>query len=633
MRSSRTKRPPTTRRNNMFFRHRCAAVVLLVAVSHLQLLKVTAYTISPKTGWVVPSRISTKVSPTRLQVSTRHSAPSTSNAADDDDEALLKQVGKSQLQDLCRQYSLSTDGTKEVLLKRLRDYANEQAEMERKRQKERITRVEQGGENDKERYEIVNDYPEDDDEEGYFYFYAPGNFTANNETASTTETKPKVSKPTYLNQNTITAPPPPEPNENGERVVTVYSTKEHNDLTGVAAAQPGFNALSNDAMMAGSESSKPAPWDMQDRQSEASSKELEEAKETVTELVHVLLTMTGAPAFREEFSEGLTPMEEMNRSRKGRPIDLSPEGFVGFDPAKVPTDILVASSQALRAGRGQVLQDVLRDYELRAIGHDGMAGDDEEKGGGHYREVSKVRAFLEGYRRAEVRRVARETATVLLDKLVSEGIEGLDFLLASMTKTSDDDSRFALNDALLDYLNDAIRQQEKKVEQLVASRPQKINGELVERHEAVDKLEALWNVTNEDGVQVETLDPNDPRVQNALKEENSRSQLVVEGSLGSPRATPETASEQLLLLLTLLRERIKAEAAFASDEKGRNLRILAYCLHVSADKDREEIIRKEVGTSVDVSALSRVGLSRLPSLSHSPPLVHSTNSDLTRSLS
>ena len=76
-----------------------------------------------------------------------------------------------------------------------------------------------------------------------------------------------------------------------------------------------------------------------------------------------------------------------------------------------------------------------------------------------------ARSFLEGYRRAEVRRVARETTTVLLDK-VTEGIEGLDFLRASMTKTSDDTGDVGeLNDALLDYLNDSIRQQEKKVEQ------------------------------------------------------------------------------------------------------------------------------------------------------------------------
>ena len=62
--------------------------------------------------------------------------------------------------------------------------------------------------------------------------------------------------------------------------------------------------------------------------------------------------------------------------------------------------------------------------------------------------------------------MARETTTVLLDKLVTEGIEGLDFLRASMTKTSDDTGDVGeLNDALLDYLNDSIRQQEKKVEQ------------------------------------------------------------------------------------------------------------------------------------------------------------------------
>ena len=50
--------------------------------------------------------------------------------------------------------------------------------------------------------------------------------------------------------------------------------------------------------------------------------------------------------------------------------------------------------------------------------------------------------------------------------MVMEGIEGLDFLHASMTKTSDDTGDMGeLNDALLNYLNDSICQQEKKVEQ------------------------------------------------------------------------------------------------------------------------------------------------------------------------
>jgi hypothetical protein len=581
----------------MFF-----APILLVAATILQ---VESFVFPQRVGWSVPRVASVSSSSHFVSTNQDVQKSATDDNEEDDDEALLRQVPKAQLEGLCTQYNLSTKGTKKVLLQRLRQYANEQAELEQKRRRERIARVEEGGQDGKERYEIVNDYPEDDGDEGYFYFQDPVNTTASNESCAEAHQKPKQpAKPTYISQNSITAPPPPpiEPDENGERVVTVYSTKDHNDLTGVAAAQPGYNALSNnDAMMQGSESASPAPWDMEDsqRQSEASSKELEEAKEVVTELVHALLQMTGAPAFREEFSEGLTPMDKNGRKALS---ESSPEGFVGFDPSKVPTDILVSSSQALRAGRGQVLQDVLRDYELRAIGHDGMAGDDEEKGGGHYRELSKVRAFLEGYRRAEVRRVARETATVLLDKLVSEGIEGLDFLLASMTKTSDDTGDVGeLNDALLDYLNDAIRQQEKKVDQLVGTRTEQVNDDLtVERNDVADPIEGLWNVTNENGKRVETLDPNDPKVQSVLEEETIKSQSL-EGTLGSARQMPNTAPEQLLLLLTLLRERIKAEAAFASDEKGRNLRILAYCLHVRTDKDREEIIKKDVGTSIDVS--------------------------------
>jgi hypothetical protein len=510
---------------------------------------------------------------------------------DDDyfsDEELLREVSQSQLADLCTQCNLSTKGSKKQLLKRLRDHANEQADLEQKRRRERLARVEEGGQDGKERYEIVNDDPEDDDDEGYFYFHDPSNET---------ETKPRAEKPTYVTNNVITAPPPPlEPDENGERVVTVYSTKDHNDLTGVAAAQPGKNPLSNDAMMTGSSESS-APWDMADshRTAEASSKELEDAKEAIAELVHALLAMTGAPAFHEEFSEGLQPVANGRERRSSS----APEGFLGFDPSKVPTDLLVASSKALRSGRGQMLQEVLRDYELRAVGHDGMAGDDIETGGGHYREVSKVRAFLEGYRRAEVRRVARETTTVLLDKLVSEGIEGLDFLLASMAKSSDDTGDAGeLNDSLLDYLNDAIRQQEKKVKPTIESDQIRLTGVSPESDED-GQIEGLWNVTTEDGSRVETLDPNDPRVQKALKDEASKSET---GMFGMARPIPESPSEQLLLLLTLLRERIKAEAAFANDEKGRNLRILAYCLQVATNKDREEIIKQGTGSSVDVSA-------------------------------
>ena len=289
----------------------------------------------------------------------------------------------------------------------------------------------------------------------------------------------------------------------------------------------------------------------------------------------------------------------------GRPNGPSrSKEFVGFRPADVPTDLLTRSSQALRAGRGRVLQEVLRQFELQAIGQDGVHGDSTDRGGGHYREVTKVRAFLEGYRRAEVRRLARETTTLLLDKLCSEGVEGLDLTLSTMVRSSDDTSNDAgeLNDSLLDFLNDAIRQQEKKVDELVATRldaaaSEDVNEAITEYHD--DPTDRLWNVTVEDGQRVETLDPNDPNVQRVLEQEAAKSAA---DARGAPLSLPETAPEKLLLLLTLLRERIKAEAAFGSDEKGRNLRLLAYCLRVSSDEDREQLILNAVGNSLDVSA-------------------------------
>ena len=64
--------------------------------------------------------------------------------------------------------------------------------------------------------------------------------------------------------------------------------------------------------------------------------------------------------------------------------------------------------------------------------------------------------------------------------------------------------------------------------------------------------------------------------------------------------------EQLLFLLNLLRDRIKAEAAFANDEKGRNLRILAYCLNFTSDNDRKELLMKEMKNSMDVSIPNRL---------------------------
>jgi hypothetical protein len=151
-------------------------------------------------------------------------------------------------------------------------------------------------------------------------------------------------------------------------------------------------------------------------------------------------------------------------------------------------------------------------------------------------------------------------------------------------------------------LNDAIRQQEKKVDQLVAQRltpvdPKELYGAATQ---ASDALDALWNVTTtEDGQRLESLDPKDPKVMAALEEELTKEEISE--SLSREREDiPDSATEKLLLLLRLLRERIKAEAVFSPDEKGRNLRLLAYCLHLSSDKERRELLQKDVGNSIDV---------------------------------
>jgi hypothetical protein len=193
---------------------------------------------------------------------------------------------------------------------------------------------------------------------------------------------------------------------------------------------------------------------------------------------------------------------------------------------------------------------------------------------------------------------------MLLDRLVSEGIEGLDIALATMTRSSDETSDEAgeLNDALLDYLNDAIRQQEKKVEQLVdsvkkiADLEQTINK--VDAADEEDAVEKLWFIDTSEGERVEIFDPNNKRNQMVLKEELQKQSQ----ELTPPKpATPKSAPEQLLLLLKLLRERIKTEAVFSHDEKSRNLRVLAYCLKLTTDTQRKELIMREFGSSLDVS--------------------------------
>jgi hypothetical protein len=536
-----------------------------------------------------------------------------------DDRTLLEETSRSQFVDLCEQFGLPSTGTKEEMLVRSRAYADQKLKEERLRLEKRKIRVEQGSEDDREKYEIVKDSDTDDtttdsgtDDDGvYFYYESKAEFSKFESEAEKQKKRQRDAPPKPSTRDELIAPPPPaglQPNEKGERVVTVYSTTDHNDLTGVAASQPG-QAVLQDPMTGSIAEPENAPWDLkqQNQKSDASSADIHAAKEELVELVQSLLAMTGAPGFQSDGDDDGD--DEMYRTmgfirQRGR-NDVSsfesPDGFIGFDPTKVSANTLSKASKSIRMRRGQVLQEVIREFEMRAVGYDGAAGDDTNRGGGHYRQVSMVRSFLEGFRRAEVGRLARETTTMLLDRLVSEGIEGLDITLSAMSRAGDDTSSEAgeLNDSLLDYLNDVIRQQEKKLEQIgdTTKKVERLEGSMISEAEHEDKLDALWTEGEEDGMRVESFDPKDPKNQKTLQEEVSK---LKANEAGRQIVLPRSASEKLLLLLKLLRERIKIEAAFSNDEKARNLRILAYCLNLQSDKLRKELITKEFGFSLDV---------------------------------
>ncbi|KAL3911908.1 MAG: hypothetical protein SGILL_007095 [Bacillariaceae sp.] len=558
---------------------------------------------------------------TCLEVSKLRDGPASAYADDDDDDdensnlsdedrALLQEVEPSQLIALCQQFDLDTSGTKASLLQRLRAHAATKVQEEKSRMENRKKRVEEGSDDDREKYEVVDESEDSqagEDDGAYFYFESKEDFS---KYETEQDKKKRQSPPVPVTRSTLTAPPPPpdvKPNEKGERVVTVYSTSDHNDLTGVAAAQPG-QAATQDPMTGSVAEPENAPWDMekQNQKADVTTVEMEAAKEELTELVSSLLSMTGAPGFQ---GDGDEEDDELYASvgfvrQQGRRNDLKdgiPEGFVGFDPTKVSGDMLTKASKSIQMMRGKILQDTIRQFELRAVGYDGAAGDDMTKGGGHYRQVSMVRTFLEGFRRTEVRHKARETATMLLDQLVSEGIDGLDITLSAMTRGGDDVQQEAgeLNDSLIDYLNDAIRQQEKKVGQMVdtGKKVEELESAMTFHEDPGDAFEAMWTVEEEDGTTVESFDPKDPKNAKALKNEF---QKLEANEAGRSSILPKSAPEKLLLLLKLLRERVKIEAAFANDEKSRNLRVLAYCLNLQSDNLRKELVTKEFGYSLDV---------------------------------
>ena len=622
----------------------------------------------------------------RLRVSD-NTEPSTSTSTrtsetEDDDTLLLESVTLDQLKKLCDQCCVSyndiiDDETNNAslhdddhdatatsslfhmklrLLQRLRSHANSQAEQERQRHLARKIKVEshvnrfddfsnsfnESTYNPKERYEIIDtngddDAADNDSDEGYFFFDLPtmsddlkqAQLKSNSlQQKQNIGTASKVS--TVLSSDQVTAPPPPiEPNANGERVVKIYSTTQLNDLTSIAAAQPGHSSLSLDSMQQRTDGD-PQPWDFADQQqpytSSSSSNNqhpyIEQAKEQLFELISTLLATSGMSGFAtndgfldiiddddgdDDDEDDIRESTRSSRNIKTQKPAVGQGG--GFDPVNVPVELLTSSSKAIRACRGELLDEVLREFELRAIGYDGKAGDDLSGGGGHYREAIKVRAFLEGYRRAEVRRLARETSSMLLNKLMIEGIDALDLTLNTMTRSNDDTEEYGgtqLNDSLLDFLSDMIRQKEREVEAMNGDRSLDEEISAVQTwadtlaQDDDDDLDQYWNVTEVDGQRIETFDPNSEQVKNVIQAKLDKIRQQNSSPSKNTIDIPETGPAKVLLLLKLLRERIKAEAAFAYDEKGRNLRLLAYCLRADTDDECEQYMLKQLGNSLDV---------------------------------
>jgi len=609
------------------------ALLLLVARSLCAAFSFTTLTFKSVTsGSTVNTRHYQRTS---LLSTTNKNEPAT---AEESDEELLESVDISTLQNLCKQYSLSAEGSKEDMLQRLRDFANEKAEADRERRRGRPERVEANLEG-KARHTILEEddfitaaTEEDDDEEdtqGYFYFAA----------AETEEEKKKreeerrrekiklKKQQLAKSQSHLTSPPIPEdikPNEKGERVVTLYSTTDKNDMTGVTAQTP-FADISMDSAgyqqrSIGTDQPQqsliggPFGDTSGSKRKKADADVAEKAKEEVREVVRSMLATTGAPAFQDDYEEG----DAANSF-------ASPYGFTGFDSDRIPPETLSSSSSALRVQNGAILKEVLSEFEIDAIGHDGMAADDKSKGGGHYREVEKVGQFLEGFRKAEERRIARETATMLLNRLVKEGVKGLDELLSSMLREGeepgydvDSDQVGELNGALVRYLDEAIREQELR------AKLHKVEPNTFKENEVVeeeDEMDMMWNVTRgEDGTIIETIDPNDPSVGKMLQDELRKTEYE-DTQRQEEQLRSMTVQEKMLLLLKLLRDRVKVEAVIGNDTHARNLRLLAYCLKAGSDEERRTLIQDVMGNSLDVSVVYQVRLYLLNIFQ--PPLLHS----------
>lgn len=464
-------------------------------------------------------------------------------AVADDYDDVLKNISLEMLKDISRQQGLPVSGTKKQLLERLRKFVDEK---------------------------IVD--------EGDFYYTTPEVVNATKDESSTEPDSQLVSSEKPNQPKNMPLASDAYVNENGERVVTIFNTKEESDLTkvgphtrpgGMDAAAANFaDATSNDDVggLTASDTIRSTEKMEQDVIfSKQTREEIENAKDQCRELIEFLLEGT-APAWSD-------PSEKIMNT------------FKPFDPSSIKTDFLSKYSAALRMSRGQLLNEVIREIEIEAVGQDGMAADDTSKGGGHYRQVQRVGTFLKGYRIGESRRIARETASFLLNTVAAEGAQGLDFAFATMARGEGDGE---LNDDLIGYLEEAVASQKRVVMQHMAIQnadyeKAKDLGEIVDFQDD--------EITNFDDIDIETININDPKTRETLEHlENEDNKVVSDREL--------MPTEKLLLLLHSLLERVKAEAAFRADEHGKNLRLMALCINTKNDVQRYNVIKNEIGSSL-----------------------------------
>ena len=338
----------------------------------------------------------------------------------------------------------------------------------------------------------------------------------------------------------------PEPNEKGERVVTVYSTTDTNDLTGNTPTVPDLpmGDLNN-----------------QDTVEDKPNEEFQKHVEICNDFLLGILAETGLPAF-----QFLDPTMQ--------PVQSKP--YKRFDPIKhISTPMLNKITPTLLYQNGEAFHTSIQEIELNSIASDGMHNDDVTNGGGHYKTVLQLKTFLEGFRSTEARRESRELIQMMLESLVRDGVNELDMVLSKSLKEG------VLNDNLLGFLNEMIVKQERRIR----------NYKTEEKSEVLDVMEEEGgDVTMVKGEFVEeTID-----LDAFSKEYNHTMSHII------PQAQHKNGPEQLLSLLKYLRERLKVEAAYRSNtERGHCLKILSYCLHTKSTPERELLIWNAFGKNLE----------------------------------